>query len=472
MITGAQDELLPDEKAILAQIKELELHAKNLLELKNRSIGRWPIVIEFCGSPKAGKSSCLSSLDIFLRRNNFKTKVLTERASVCPIENKFDPLFNIWTGCSMLAQLSEMIANHSKEYDVIIADRGIFDALCWFEWQRNGGYVGLEDLDRFVKFFTAHRWRMIVDLVYVFRADPKVSMQREYATLLTRKQGRVMRQRILSGYLDATYAAESAYGKLFRKIESIDTSNLYQNDVSYKVTQKTLTTLHDVLTEKIGFFRRSDLPKLRPGVYPYEDIFDSTSVALQFDNRDVVERDIDRVQPVPVAVLKDSNSNRFLIAKKHKKQTQASSPEKGKILLYFGGHVREEDKTVFENPDMKSIFLQSLFREIKEEIGIDINVPFDSPFCVWGSSPPRSQQHIAIVFVIERDFEHLPLNFDKREFSFQGDLKTGQLVTLEKIAGQFGSIDEWSRQILKRKFYEDIQEIAESTGQLKFRELL
>ena len=84
MITGAQAELLPQEKAILAQMKELELQAKNLLELKNCSIGRRPIVIEFCGSPKAGKSSCLSSLDIFLRRNNFKTKVLTERAWPVP----------------------------------------------------------------------------------------------------------------------------------------------------------------------------------------------------------------------------------------------------------------------------------------------------------------------------------------------------------------------------------------------------
>jgi hypothetical protein len=64
------------------------------------------------------------------------------------------------------------------------------------------------------------------------------------------------------------------------------------------------------------------------------------------------------------------------------------------------------------------------------------------------------------------------LNFDRREFSFQGDVKTGHLLTLEKIVGKIGSVDEWSRQILKNKFYKDIQEIAESTGQLKFKELL
>jgi predicted ATPase len=79
-------------------IQNLENLADEVLKLKNDSIPRRPIVIEFCGSPKSGKSSCINSLSLFLRRNKFRTRVLTERASVCPVEDKFDPNFNIWGG--------------------------------------------------------------------------------------------------------------------------------------------------------------------------------------------------------------------------------------------------------------------------------------------------------------------------------------------------------------------------------------
>jgi ribosome biogenesis GTPase A len=47
-----------EEKEILSIIKNLEKLAAKVLELKNKSIPRRPIVIEFCGSPKSGKSSC------------------------------------------------------------------------------------------------------------------------------------------------------------------------------------------------------------------------------------------------------------------------------------------------------------------------------------------------------------------------------------------------------------------------------
>lgn len=135
------------------RINELEKLAARILVLKRRVRPRRPIVIEFAGSPKSGKTSALNSLDIFLRRNGFRTKILTERASVCPIPNKFDPIFNVWTGCAALNQLMDTLANNALKLDVIIMDRGFFDALCWFEWQREQGFLRTQDFDSFIDFF-------------------------------------------------------------------------------------------------------------------------------------------------------------------------------------------------------------------------------------------------------------------------------------------------------------------------------
>ena len=87
-------------------IAELERLAKEVLRLKSEREQRRPLLIEFCGSPKSGKSTTINSLNIFLKRNGFKTILLTERASICPIENKIHPFFNIWTLSSVSVLIS------------------------------------------------------------------------------------------------------------------------------------------------------------------------------------------------------------------------------------------------------------------------------------------------------------------------------------------------------------------------------
>ena len=69
-------------------IRELENLAIEILDFKAERKLRRPLLIEFCGSPKSGKSTTITSLNQFLKRNGFTTTVLTERASVCPVSNK------------------------------------------------------------------------------------------------------------------------------------------------------------------------------------------------------------------------------------------------------------------------------------------------------------------------------------------------------------------------------------------------
>ena len=196
-----------EDAQVLRQIQELEKAATAVLSTKRKLRDRRPIVIEFAGSPKSGKSSCISSLDISLRRNKFRTKVLTERASVSPIENKLDPLFNVWTGCASLNQLTDVLCRESKSLDIIILDRGFFDTLIWFEWQQENRFLRIDDYNNFSNFFTSPRFRMMLDLVILFDCDPETSTEREYKNLLTRKEGSIMRPSVLNGYRKAAARA-------------------------------------------------------------------------------------------------------------------------------------------------------------------------------------------------------------------------------------------------------------------------
>ena len=75
----------------------LKQHASEVKKLKETHRKRRPIVIEFSGSPKAGKTSCINSLRQFLKRNGFEVEIIQERASVCPVSDKRSPMFNVWT---------------------------------------------------------------------------------------------------------------------------------------------------------------------------------------------------------------------------------------------------------------------------------------------------------------------------------------------------------------------------------------
>ena len=57
---------------------------------------RRPIVFEFAGVPKAGKTSTLNALQLFLKRCGFRVEVVVESASISPIRDKTDFNFNVW----------------------------------------------------------------------------------------------------------------------------------------------------------------------------------------------------------------------------------------------------------------------------------------------------------------------------------------------------------------------------------------
>lgn len=431
-------------------IAELALLAKEVLVLKKNSLPRRPIVIEFCGSPKAGKSTCINSLHLFLRRNNFRTKILNERAGICPINSKFDPMFNIWTMSSALAELSEVISNNSRDYDVIILDRGLFDAICWFSWQRENDFLHDEDYKSFVGFITTIKWRSIIDVIYTFTVDPSESLEREHATLLTDKTGSVMRNQVLQSFNETIADSMRKFSTFFRKIQNIDTTKITHDEVNYKVTKDILNILRDITIEKIGYFNAYE-------VNCAGNIFNINSsnikdIELHFGNRNDIEKNNAYVQPIPIAILTDKERKRVLIVRKQSDKTSSQSPEYKKNLIYFGGHIRDEDRMCIKGKNTYSSIKQALFREIKEEIGLDFHPNEVDPICIWLKNKPKSEKHLAICFVIEKDLDFMNITLDRHEFSSSKKFKSGQIIDIKDIVRDHNNYEEWSKILLEEVF--------------------
>ena len=440
------------EEQVKKIIEELEKLAKKVLQQKNKAIPRRPIVIEFCGSPKSGKTSCINSLDLFLRRNNFRTRVLTERASVCPVYDKNDPYFNLWTVTSVIAELSEILSNHPKDFDAVILDRGIFDALSWFAWQLKHKHLDENNYKAIESFLTMNRWRSVIDLVYVFTATPNISLEREYANLLTRKVGSIMHPKVLRSYNNTIEQTMEVYKSVFNKIEHIDTSNKKLNDVNYEVTKHILNIVHDNTSEMIGFLKQSTFKENLPQVFDFSKI-SNENLKLEFGVRKHVEASNEKVQPIPILVITNKERTKVLVVKKNRKQTSSKSPESKRILLYLGGHVRQEDLIESNGNDLLSVSRYALHREIKEEIGFDY-YPHeeDVPFFIWVKSNDRSVKHIALCHVMEADFSVLKIKLDKNEFMTTGGTKSGKVHEISEINKMYSELEDWSQIILQKVF--------------------
>ncbi|HAQ20607.1 MAG TPA: hypothetical protein DCR40_15465 [Prolixibacteraceae bacterium] len=444
------------------KIKELEKLASEVLKFKEERALRSPLLIEFCGSPKSGKSTIITALNIFLKRNGFQTVVLTERAGVCPVSNKRHPFFNIWTLTSAIAETIQHLdqsPEKQNKVDIIIADRGIFDALCWFNWLRNPEiekpHVDEKTFETLKDFCLMEMWRRRLDLIYVFKVSPKTSIDREYANLLTEKRGSIMNEDVLKGFNESIDNTVKNYGKKFRKLTEIitDTPDLNNNPnaVSYEVTSSVLNILKEILIERIGYFNENIKNELKVGVNNVSKI---ENFQIEFDRRDKIEKS-KNIQPIAIAVITNAKRNKVLVVKKSAKRTLSDSPESDRLLLYIGGHVREEDKD--EDGNTIKTIGKTLEREIEEEIGEKIAIDSPNFFLIYGNDNPKSEKHLAFCYVIEMDLEDKRFKLTSEEFIMKtGTSKSGQILQISDIVSGNYKLESWSIKILKEVFKKDV----------------
>ena len=183
-----------------------------------------PVFVEFSGTPKSGKSTCIDIVSHFFRRVGFNVLAPTEGASKrTPYYLRSDLVaFNTWSASYALTHILEGLY-HSDKYHLAILDRGLFDALAWFQLLEGNGQISGDVRETIQNFISLERWRSVIDAVFLFTADPATSMERENADKLIDEPGRAMNPDFLDGLNQAYSEVRKAYGGAF-KITDIDTS--------------------------------------------------------------------------------------------------------------------------------------------------------------------------------------------------------------------------------------------------------
>jgi thymidylate kinase len=206
-----------------------------------------PLFFEFSGSPKSGKSTCIDIVGHFFRRLGYRILAPTEGASKrTPYYLKDDFVaFNAWSACYALTHVLEGL-HHSDRYQIAILDRGLFDALVWFELLAKKEEISRDNCTHVQEFLLLDKWRAVIDAVFLFQSDPPTSMERENRDKLVIDPGRAMNQGFLTELNQAYEEVHKKYADRFHTFLVIDTGGAAATtprSTAHQVALKMIETL-------------------------------------------------------------------------------------------------------------------------------------------------------------------------------------------------------------------------------------
>ena len=148
-----------------------------------------PFGVEWCGDPKAGKSSMKMEIQKIFKRSDWHVSARPEGAEWVDHIPRDKPDYNDLTLWYALTQITERQGVH---FDLVMLDRGPTDHLVWQRYWRSKGLVDDEEVAIAERYCMLKRIREKLDIRILMVCDPEISLERETAGSLTSKEGETM----------------------------------------------------------------------------------------------------------------------------------------------------------------------------------------------------------------------------------------------------------------------------------------
>ena len=418
---------------------------------------RKPIVLEFSGMPKAGKTTVITHLHAFLRRCGFRTEVVVERASVCPIRDKKHAHFNIWTACTTLSQLLEKTQDPPSTSDphILILDRGIFDAILWMTMLEDLARIRPEQRKIVERFLSIDDWRKRITAVFMMTVSPEKAMEREGGLLpVADVTGSIMNPDVLKKIRTTFQQTKKRLSQQF-VVHNIDTSSGDDKDAPRKtcedVAELVLSHIEreiqeDILVQPKEFVRDSFQGRQ---FLPREDartLINEFASSSDFRPRQEVEPDDELVQALPVVVVRNSSGH---VLRLRRREYVRDNPLHEEIVVWAGGHVRQEDA------DSGNPVIHAALRELKEELRLDIDRnELSLKGAVYVDASGSTLRHVALCFEWWAPSDDVAVALCRHEFfERKGTSVSGSFVPVEKLTQDVdaGKLKEpWTAEILEK----------------------
>lgn len=419
-------------------------------------IARRPLVVEFAGVPKAGKTTTLTQVQAFLKRCGFLTEMVVERASICPIRDKKHANFNVWTACTTLAQILEKTQDPPRKDDphILFLDRGIFDSICWITLMKRLERIRRTDRDVVELFLRVDDWRRRISAVIVMLASPEDALKREQTVARVEgRRGSIMNPEVLQMVKDSVLECCERLKTEFRAYK-LDTSFGEAKDDPKRTAEVVidiiLALIEEQVKEEVLFLPKARVQERFAGkgfldasrAHELAGLFRESGT---FDARENVEADPTLVQALPIVIVRNASGAVLRLRRREKSQ---ENPLHEKIVIWAGGHVRREDAT---NGDP---LVYCAMREVREELRL--NVEFESLHmlgAVYFDMGGSTSKHVGIAYEWRAPSDDVAVALSSAEFfERRGTSLSGSFVEIEKLARDVDEdkmADPWSAELVR-----------------------
>lgn len=199
-----------------------------------------PFFIEIAGSPNSGKTSAIKVLEKLLKRSNISHYVIYESADICDIKSKLSENFNIWTACDTICKI---LATLDKDYDIIICERGVFDALCWCKFHLARNRISDKDFKTFTDFYSSSKFTDKVSLLMIFKCTENTSIEREAPLHISTMEGTIINKPVLSQINHSISETKKLFIHHFKNVIEVDTTKYSQEEINKSFVDSIFTKL-------------------------------------------------------------------------------------------------------------------------------------------------------------------------------------------------------------------------------------
>ena len=242
------------------KLKKFHYRKQEIYKMKSVLEKNKTYVIEFTGTPRTGKTTLMNNLYDFFKKGGFTTSTLEEfttskryKKDIYPrLKNEYKSVINTEIPKYVLEDLNTEV---SKNYDIILVDRSLFDRMIWMDRLYNKNGVTKEEYDNYINKYTP-LIKNKINIVLGLYTDSLTSLKRDYYANISLEKRTFLNEKNINEYNNSLMNMKELSSKFNINFHMFDTTNKSEREISFQVLDVILSDMRkqyiDILNKEFN----------------------------------------------------------------------------------------------------------------------------------------------------------------------------------------------------------------------------
>lgn len=208
-----------------------------------------PFVIEFCGTPRTGKTTTIARLYEFFKKGEFKTTVIEEFTTSKyykeVFKEKYKNVSSTESNIAIMEEVTKQLKNVlDSDQEIILIDRSINDRQIWNYRRYSKGNMPKEKYQETMEKYSSIS-KESIDFLVITYAEPVTALKRDYNSSLSLEKRRFLNIDNLDEYNRSLKDLEELFRASVKDLILIDTTSISMNDVLVEIASKIMIAMRE-----------------------------------------------------------------------------------------------------------------------------------------------------------------------------------------------------------------------------------